>query len=490
MDDERLPPADTEAERQLLGCLMVNADRFPEAASIVDPADFYNVSNKVLFRRMSEWVSFDCGELNIETLGSYLKDTEDFAGPEFKSDFEYYGGWSGLSEITQAAILPESVTAYARRIRALRIKREALYGQDQIRDYANNGKGPDEVIEAIQSLSDSLSVLLPGEAEASLTVTCDSLIKELPARLDRELMGLSSGLNDLDSLTHGWAPGQFIIIAGRPGMYKTQLALNLTIPTKPIKRPFQTLYISMEMSKQELVERLLCQIGELHNDLLKRGTIGEHEARVLASARERLLDAAPIILDDADSLGKLAGIEAQIIKRKRTDKPIELLIYDYVGLCEGGSKKAEASRQEEIAAFSRGLKKMAKRHKIPIIALVQVTRGPDARANKRPMLSDLRDSGALEQDADVVLFTYYEPNYNPEAKEKHCLEIIVAKNRHGQQGTIYARVNPETGQISNSQDPYWRPDYGKAPDKPKTRYGKGGSTHAANIQQQAEEKQS
>lgn len=479
-DEAIIPPSDCEAEDKLLGSLLVNPEHFGQAAAGLEPADFYRPANALLFKRLRGlWEDWGTTGINCDALHETLKLNKSSDGT---TELDHVGGWPAISDRLIMALRPETIPFHIAHLRNLRIKRDALKGQYLIQRYASNGKMPEEVIEAMTTQAQDLTRLLPGEKPADSAKLCDEVIEEIFKRASGESTAIPTGLSDLDALIGGWMPGNLIILAGRPGMFKTATALNFCHRSK---RPTRCLFLSFEMTRKELTARLFSQIGEIPGELIKQGTVGKYERDRMEFAKQVILDRGIEILDDNDKLNGLQQIEAVLLKLKSEGKLPELVIVDYLQLISG-TKYRETNRNLEVEENSRGFKAMAKRFGITFIVLSQLSRAVEARQNKRPMLSDLRDSGAIEQDGDIVIFTYRDAYYNPETKEPNCLELIVAKNRHGAAGTVYTRLNPSTGNIVDADSKFWKPDYGTTPQfVPKKK--RGGSTFAANTQQQEEE---
>ena len=249
-------------------------------------------------------------------------------------------------------------------------------------------------------------------------------------------MGVASGFYDLDNYLSGFQQNDLLILAARPSMGKTALVLNL-VTHVAMKEKAPVLFFSLEMSKEQLVQRMLCAEAEIDAQRIRTGDISETDFSKLASAMGRLGD-SPIFIDDTPSMTVMdMRAKARKLMIERQNEPIGMIVIDYLQLMQGraGSTGME-NRQNEIAAISRGLKGLARELRCPVIALSQLSRAVESRDDKRPMLSDLRESGSIEQDADVVMFIYRDEYYNKETDKPGIAEIIIAKQRNGPTGTV------------------------------------------------------
>jgi replicative DNA helicase len=491
MDDELIPPSDAEAESRLLGCLLAFPDEFANVAGDLDEMDFYRNEHRILFAGMRElYNEYGTPEaLMLDMLGQHLKWRNK---SDSCSDMERIGGWPALAGYMANSVRPEVAPAYAHQIRDLRIKRDALRGSQKILHYAANGKPPEDVISEMQTLQDDLTMKLPTTKIETAESIADSVIANILARAtsEEETVGIPSGIGSLDLKCNGWRPGQLVVIAGRPGQGKTQLALNLMhLPETRgrNKKHFKTLFFSLEMTNEELVERLFCQMTEMPADLLLKGHVGAFELEKLQLAKQRIADMDLVLLDQTEKLNTVQAIEAQIMARKRAGKMPDLVIVDHLSYLHGKLSKKDVNRNLEIEEIVRGLKALAKRLRIPIVLLSQLSRDVERRQNKRPMLSDLRDSGAIEQEADLVIFIYRHVVYDEETNTPDACELIVAKQRGGAAGTVFCRFDQTTGLFYDVPDATWRPDYtsknasASPQQNSKTKYKKGG-THADQSQ--------
>jgi len=257
-------------------------------------------------------------------------------------------------------------------------------------------------------------------------------------------IGVPSGFYDLDAKTNGFKTNELVIIAGRPSMGKTSLALNIALEAA-VKEKVGVAIFSLEMSKDQLAERLLCEYARVDAQRLHRGLLGESEHERLAQALGPLGE-APIFIDDSPMLDELMLLTKA--RRIKLQESIGMVIVDYLQLMHSRRGSGDDNRVQEVSQISRSMKALARELKVPVLALSQLSRGPEQRTDKRPMLSDLRESGSIEQDADVVIFLYREGYYN-KADTTGIAEIIIAKNRNGPTGTVNLRFRPELTRFEN-----------------------------------------
>ena len=251
-----------------------------------------------------------------------------------------------------------------------------------------------------------------------------------------ETTGVCSGFNDLDKITGGWQKSDLIIVAGRPGMGKTALALNWALNAAKNSKKASVAIFTLEMSRNQLMERLLSSSGRVDSTGMRKGALGEEDQdRLMQAAREMNDMGQRIVIDETPGI-TLSEIRSRC-KRFKKERDLDLVIIDYLQLMSGSETARKQGREREISEISVGLKSLAKELKVPIIAAAQLNRGPDSRPDKRPKISDLRESGSMEQDADQILFVYRDDYYNPNSEMAGKAEVIIAKNRHGETASVY-----------------------------------------------------
>lgn len=464
---------DTEAERFVCGAVVAMPEVFSDCAAKVCLDDFYLGRYKKLWQRICEWQSYEDGPLSFVTMRTYLKD----CGEEDEVE--------NLLDAQNAALPAVAGPYYAGRVRERSLQRQLLKLKNQINQDVFAQKECSEVLLKVRAIVEELTGKLPASLYESLDAIKARVLNQITLRAEHpeELQGISSGLRDLDLLCSGWRPGQLILIGARPGMGKTQLSLNFLWAgqvRKPKPQIIPTVLFTLEMSKEEIVERLLSQLGEIPYEMIKNGNFQhEKDQARLKEAADKLSQLELTLLDETDNVNTVFKLETRI--RALPKKP-KLIVIDYLSYLKGAAKDNKNLEVEEI---SRDLKRLAVRMGIPIVVLSQLSRNVEARQNKRPMLSDFRDSGGVEQAADIAIFIYREPVYTPDVVPDDIAELIIAKQRNGGMGTVYTRFNLDTG-IFTDCEAHWKPEY-KVNDEPlATNFShkkkKKGGTPAANNQ--------
>ena len=390
------------------------------------PDDFYHPAHEKLYRAMVA-LSESSQPVDLHTLSDYLNT---------RKQLDELGGTLFLAELADYEATSANVLHHARIVRDKAIKRNVIGVATEIVESAfeqreDSGKLLDEAESRIFELS-----------QAKSRVTFSALQEEMHDAMDHvehlmhhsgDLTGLATGFQDLDKLTGGLQSGDLVIIAARPSMGKTALALNIARNASTAREPGKVAIFSLEMTKRALVLRLLAAEAQVDSSSFRTGFISVNDYARLSSAASRLSEAS-LWIDDS---GALTVLEMKAkTRRLAAERGLDLVIVDYMQLMHGDAGRD--SREQEIAEISRGLKALAKELDIPVIALSQLNRGPETRGgdDKRPRLSDLRESGAIEQDADVIGFIYRDVVYNPETADPGAAELIIAKQRNGPTDTV------------------------------------------------------
>ena len=340
-----------------------------------------------------------------------------------------------------------NIRRYAEVVSEKRTLRDLLAASAQIADLANaDGSKPiDQRIDEAQAVIFSLAERRGGGADdpEGIGVLLPGVVDDVQARFDRggAITGLSTGFDDLDAKTCGLNPGDLVVVAGRPSMGKTAFALNVAEHVA-VNEGKPALVFSMEMGKKQLSERSIASIGRVSMNALRSGRMSDDEWSRMSFAIGKLFK-APLLIDDAPALTvtQMRSRARRIAKKHG----LSLVVVDYIQLATGEGQ----SREQEVSSISRGLKALAKEFNCPVIALSQLNRKVDERPNKRPLMSDLRDSGAIEQDADLILMMYRDEYYHPETTDKGIAEIIVAKQRMGETGIIPVLFRGEFSRFEN-----------------------------------------
>jgi replicative DNA helicase len=426
-------PANVDAEKTILGAILLDNAAHAEAAEHIKPDDFSLDSHRRIFLRMGELM--DTGHaVDIVTLANELS--------RYK-EVEAVGGVAYLASLTEGLPRRPVIEDYIRIVKDKSLLRR-LMGICS----AAIAKAADQSQEAISVLDETESQLLE-VSQSGLNQglqPLDIIIRDYFGSIDnlykqgREVTGLPTYFTDFDRMTSGLQKGELIIIAARPSMGKTALAINIA-ENAAIRGNAIVAIFSLEMSKASLVRRMLASQAGVDQRKLQQGFFGREEHEKLQSALGLLVDSR-IYIDDSAG-GSLAEMRAKARRLKQNAGSLDLVIVDYLQLMSAtipGVKKGYENRVQEVSAISRGLKAMAKELQVPVVALSQLSRSNEKRDDKRPMLSDLRESGSIEQDADVVVFIHREAYYNRDedqsAEEKAKSEIIIAKQRNGPTGTV------------------------------------------------------
>jgi replicative DNA helicase len=425
----RIPPHHLEAERSVLGAILLSNESVYRVLEIgLRPADFYQESHQKLFEVILS-LSERGGAVDLVTLSAALKD---------RGWFDAVGGAEALTSLFDDTFAIGNILHYARIVRDKSLLRRMIQTASEIASEAFDGVEDTEVY-----LDDAERRIL-SVADAKLTQSFASMqqvlvqnmhsIEELSQKKS-DVIGLSTGFNDFDRLTSGLRPGQLIILAARPAMGKTSLFLSMAQNIATVGKAVVAIF-SLEMSKEELGFRFLSGMTRIDSKRLKVGRLSDRDWPRLAQAADQL-SKSKIFIDDSGDL-TVMDIRARCRRLVSMEKRLDLIVVDYLQLMKGSraAQKGDGSREREISEISRNLKSLAKELGVPIIALSQLNRGVESRPNKRPMLSDLRESGAIEQDADMVCFIYRDEVYNKESEDRGVAELIVAKHRAGETDTI------------------------------------------------------
>ena len=424
-DPLNLPPQNIEAEESLLRAILVDNTALLEVVEILAPQDFYRTAHQKIFSAISDL--FNRGEpIDLVTLANGLKE---------KGHIEGVGGAAYLARLVDTVPMAVNAQHYARIVHDKAVLRRLIEKANAItkRCFQEHG-GTDEIIDFAEASIFEVTEKKARQAFYPLSKLIDGNIDFLEEKQKNKSMvtGVPTGFTHLDNLTSGFQNSDLIILAARPSMGKTALALNIA-RNAAVDAGVPVAVFSLEMSKEQLSLRLLCSEARIDSSRLRSGFFSMEDWDRLTDAAG-VLSAAPIFIDDSPSLSAME-VRAKA-RRLKMDKNIGLIVIDYLQLMQG---RAGAERRDlEISEISRSLKALAKEISLPVIALSQLNRMLEQRTDKRPRLSDLRESGALEQDADVVAFIYRDEVYNKEETNPHkgTAEVILAKQRNGPTGEV------------------------------------------------------
>lgn len=419
----KVPPQNLEAESSVLGGILLENDAINRVLEILSPEDFYRESHRKIFRAMIELA--DRNEpVDLITLSDFLK---------ARGDLEAVGGSSYLASIAALVPTAANINYYARIVREKAIVRHVINAATEIatRGFEEQGN-MEEFLDTAEKVIFNIS---EKRIRSSFVMVGDMIkdsIKMVEKLYERKEMvtGVPTGFKDLDELTAGLQPSDLIVVAGRPSMGKTAVCLN--IATHAAFAGVGVAIFSLEMAKEQLVLRMLCSEARVDNSKIRSGYLAEREFPKLVMAAGRLAD-APIYIDDTPAISVLElRAKARRLVRDR-EKKVGLIIVDYLQLMRGMGNAG--NREQEISEISGSLKALAKELHVPVIAISQLNRQVENRKPPKPILADLRESGAIEQDADVIAFIFREVVYDDKADER-VAEVVVAKQRNGPIGTV------------------------------------------------------
>ena len=430
---DRVPPQNIEAEQSVLGAMLIEKEAIPKVMEILRDTDFYREAHRVIFNAMLELYNKN-EAVDMITVTEILKRD---------NKLEDVGGIAYVTSLANAVPTAANVTYHASIIEEKSILRQLVSVSTQIASMGYEAN--DDVKNIIDSAESKILEISNRKKTADFTpineIVLDSF-KSIEALMGNKngLTGLPTGFEDLDNLTSGLHGSDFIILAARPSMGKTAFALNVVqnVAIRAAKKvggaPKTVAFFSLEMSKEQLVQRMLCAEANIDSQRLRIGELRDEDWAMLINTADTL-SSANIYIDDT------AGITAMDMRsrarRLKAEHGLYLIVVDYLQLMQGsGKKNNNGDRQQEVSEISRSLKALARELDVPVIALSQLSRSVEARQVKRPMLSDLRESGSLEQDADIVAFLYREDYYNPETENKNITELIIAKHRNGPVDTV------------------------------------------------------
>jgi replicative DNA helicase len=432
-DRLRMPPHNTEAEESVLGSIMLDKDAIVKVADIIKASDFYNEKNQIVFEVIHELYN-EQSPLDILNISSRLKE---------KSLLKTVGGRSHLTELINAVPSASNVVSYAKLVRnKASLRRLISVASDVVEMGYEESRPIDEIMDSAQQKLFAISNSSAKQEFSSI----NSLLESAFLRIDDmhknkdKFRGVETGMRDIDNLLSGLQKSDLIILAARPAIGKTSFALQIArhaaVATKASVGVF-----SLEMSSDQLVDRMLSAEAKVNLWALRTGNLDEEDDDFQKIGEAMgVLSEAPIHIDDSATANIMEM--RTMARRLQSEHGLDLLIIDYLQLMEGRGK-AE-SRVNEISEISRGLKNLAKELNVPIVALSQLSRAVESRSPQIPKLSDLRESGSIEQDADIVMFLYREDRENPDTENKNIIEVHIAKHRNGPTGQVSLYFNEES----------------------------------------------
>ncbi len=449
-DSLRLPPHSIQAEQAVLGALLLKNGVFDEIGDMLTGKDFYSAQHRVIFEAIS-------GELRNGRDADIFTVTEQL---QREGTLEHAGGIAYVGNLTLVGSMANA-KRYAEILIARRIEREMLEAAMKLGDLAHASEPLEQRLQQAQSILLEIGETSTNDDPEPIGAYLMEVVDDIEDRMKRDgdITGLSTGLADLDELTLGLQPSDLIIIAGRPSMGKTALAVQIAEHASSEGNP--TLVFSMEMSRKQLIERFISNRGRVNNKAIRKGKLEDREWDGVSTAMRKLKDIT-LIVDERPALTSTQiRSAAKRIKRKHG---LSLIVIDYLQLMKGSGGE---NRNQEISEISRDLKSLAKELNIPIICLSQLSRECEKRADKRPIMSDLRDSGSIEQDADIIAFVYREEVYK-KGSNPGVAELLIKKHRMGETGDVFLTYLGEYYRFENST---YRPSASE--DKPYAKRSRG-----------------
>ena len=425
MELGKIPPNDVDAEQAVIGSMLTDKDAVISAIEVLKEEDFYREDNKTIYSAILNLYNRS-EPIDIITLKSELT---------AMGMFDKIGGFEYIVGLPEKVPTTANVEKYINIVKEKSELRRLIKTANEI---IEQGYDPTENIDDIMNNAEKkIFNIMQDKDQKGYSPIKDVLVDtftELEQLYNQKqhITGVPTGFIDLDYKTAGLHNSDLVLIAARPAMGKSAFALNIAT-NAAVKAKVPAVLFSLEMSKEQMVNRILCSEAMVDSNKVRTGKIDDEDWIKLANTMGELSE-APIYIDDTP------GISINEIRAKcrelKLEKNIGLVVIDYLQLVQGSSKRAQGSREQEISEISRSLKILAKEINVPVIALSQLSRAPEQRPDHRPMLSDLRESGAIEQDADIVMFLYRDDYYNEDSEEKGIAEVILAKHRAGSTGTV------------------------------------------------------
>ncbi len=423
----KVPPHSVEAEQSVIGGLMLDNRAWDRIGDILTPDDFYRREHRLIYNAIAALCE-EAGPADIVTVSERL---------EKSGEFEAVGGLSYLASVANNTPSAANIVAYANIVHERSVLRQLLRAASDISTttYQPDGRNVTELLDFAEKRILEISEKGPRRGDYR---PISKLLSEAVDRIDTlfrsksSITGVATGFLDLDDKTSGLQPSDLIIIAGRPSMGKTSLAMNIA-ENAAVGHKVPVAVFSMEMPGSQLAMRMMASLGRINAHRMRTGKLDDDDWPRLTSAVS-LLSEAPIYIDDTAGITPLElRARARRIKREHG---LGLVLVDYLQLMESGGGAGDENRATEISNITRALKGLAKELNVPVIAMSQLNRSVESRTDKRPVMSDLRESGAIEQDADVILFIYRDEVYREDSPDKGVAEIIIGKQRNGPIGTV------------------------------------------------------
>lgn len=427
----KIPPQNVDAEMSLLGAILIDEERLADVTELVTTKDFYDKRHTLIYSAMVRLFERH-KPVDLLTLTDELKK---------KDELTTIGGTAYLTELTNYVPTAAHADAYAEMVSQKAIRRRLIKASSEISELGYDEE--QDVQELLSRAEQELFAVSDQSLKQDLT-SIESILTESFDRMEElhrnkgALRGIRTGYRDLDNMTAGLQRSDLIILAARPAMGKTTLVTNLAYNVATVNKQ-AVLFFSLEMSKEQLVDRMLADASGVDSWNIRTGNLSDEDFAKLSDAMGEMAE-APIFIDDKPGLSVLEMRTKA--RRAAHEHPLGLIIVDYLQLMQG-SGKSDGNRVQEVSEISRGLKLIAREMNVPVIALSQLSRSVENRQPQIPQLADLRESGSIEQDADIVMFIYREAYYNPETERENITDLIIAKHRNGPVGKVELYFHPE-----------------------------------------------
>lgn len=438
--DPKLPPQNIEAEQSILGGLLLDKEAWDQVSDLITSDDFYRPSHKKLYEAIT-FLHRNSKEVDIITVPDYLKS---------KGEFEQVGA-DYIIQLVQNTITTANISTYAQIVRERSLLRQLIQTCTGIiqKSYSQDFENVESFIDSVEG---EIYKISESRESSGLTEAADIVFKSMEKieqlyHQQTDLTGISTGFNRLDQMTSGLHPGELTIIAARPSMGKTALSLNIA-QHAALRQKKSVAYFSVEMSKESVMMRILASEAKINLGDIRSGRVPDSAWPKLVAAAS-MISEAPFFIDDTSGISP-AEIRARC-RRMKKQSGLDLVMIDYLQIMD--LKQKVESRERAVSEISRSLKALAKELNVPVIALAQLNRSVEGRAEKKPMLSDLRESGSIEQDADVIMMLYREGYYDrsDEGKADHA-EIIIGKQRNGPTGAVDLKWEPKFGRFTDADE--------------------------------------
>lgn len=422
-DISRIPPHSVESEQSILGSIILDKDAIITVAETINPGDFYKEAHKIIYESMLK-LNSNNEPIDLITLIEELRK---------EGHLDNVGGISYLTSLSTIVPTTSNVKYYANIVKEKSVMRQLIKASNEI---INLGYDASTDVQEILDKAEKNIFNISQEKTSDDIQPINLVLQDTFDMIERlctdksDVTGITTGFTDLNKKINGLQRTDLILLAARPAMGKTAFSLNL-VQNAALKGDASVAVFSLEMSKEQLVQRMLSAQSNVELSKIKTGSLGESDWPRIIDAMA-VLSEANIFIDDTPGI-KISEIRSKC-RRLKIEKGLDLILIDYLQLMEGEGKNE--NRQQEIAKISRSLKILAKELDCPVVALSQLSRSPELRKDHRPILSDLRESGSIEQDADIVMFLYRDEYYHDDSEKKNIGEVIIAKNRHGETGNV------------------------------------------------------